>query len=136
MFVCKPRNFYYRKLDSSGISSFSSCQMYNFSFPTDDHQWDYENWNFSDHNVVGKYLLRLKISLKYCPLFDTVEIRSITCFIHGIMHEGLCTFCQWKYSSTLSLNSRYRVFASNTFEEIVFDSLTTFRSSRTNIYLK
>lgn len=41
-----------RKLDSSGISSFSSCQMYNISFPTDDHQWDYENWNFSDHNVV------------------------------------------------------------------------------------
>lgn len=52
--------FHYRKLDSSGINSFSSCQMYNVSFPTDDHQWDYENWNFTDHNVVGKYLLRLK----------------------------------------------------------------------------
>lgn len=54
------QKFYYRELDSSGISSFSSCQMYNVSFPTDNHQWDYENWNFSDHNVVGKYLLRLK----------------------------------------------------------------------------
>lgn len=49
------------------------------------------------------------------PFRYTVEIRNITCFIHGMLwHEGLCTFGQWNFFCCNVQFTSYRVTGNTT----------------------